>query len=92
MRIVLLGLLALLVTHDAASAAQRRLAPAPVRHCDDRPVTFSFGKLLFGGRPEWNGCTPPVYEYGYFIGQDPDPFIRQQLRREPWTGAYELMK
>jgi hypothetical protein len=91
MRIVLLGLLAVFVMHDTASAAHRRPArPAP--RCDDRPAAFSVGKLLFGGRPEWNGCTPPVYEYGYFVGQDPDPFIRQQLRRDPSTGALELIK
>ena len=91
MRIVWLGLVALLLIHEAASAGQRH----PVRQprCDDRHVTFSVGKLLFGGRPEWNGCTPPVYEYGYFVGQDPDPFIRQQLRRQPSTGsALELAK
>jgi hypothetical protein len=92
MRIVWLVLLALLVGVGASSAAQRRPAPPPSPRCDDPPVTFSFGKLLFGARPEWNGCSPPVYEYGYFIGQDPDPFIRQQLRRDPSSGAYELSK
>jgi hypothetical protein len=31
-------------------------------------------------------CAPPVYQYGRYIGQDPDPFIRFQLNRDPGTG------
>ncbi len=30
-----------------------------------------------------NGCSPPVYTYGQFIGQDPDRNIRIQLLRDP---------
>jgi hypothetical protein len=44
---------------------------------------------LFGGGPPPgpNGCAPAVYQYGRYVGQDPDPFIRLQLMRDPKTGA-----
>jgi len=89
MRIGWLAVLSLLLAYNAASAAPRHHVPP---RCDDRPTTFSLQSLLFGPRPGPNGCAPAVYEYGHFIGQDPDPFIRQQLRRDPATGAYELMR
>ena len=41
---------------------------------------------LFNPAPQPNGCAPPVYAYGRYIGQDPDPFIRLQLKRDPATG------
>jgi hypothetical protein len=36
--------------------------------------------------PQPNGCAPPVYAYGKYVGQDPDPNIRLQLLRDPATG------
>jgi hypothetical protein len=56
------------------------------RACADRPLEFSITGWLFNPKPGPNGCAPPVYEYGEYVGQDPDPFIRQQLRRDPATG------
>jgi hypothetical protein len=56
------------------------------RACADRPLEFSWTGWLFNPGPQPNGCAPPVYEYGEYVGQDPDPFIRQQLRRDPATG------
>jgi hypothetical protein len=57
------------------------------RHCVDRtstgPTLYGF---IFNPPPRWNGCAPPVYEYGSFIGQDPDPNVRYQLRRDPAEG------
>ncbi len=45
------------------------------------------GAAFFGiAGPQPNGCAPPVFEYGHYIGQDPDPNIRFQLMREPDTG------
>lgn len=65
-------------------------ALARVRHkaarCVDRPSTFSLDKLIFGGPPPPNGCAPPVYAYGRYIGQDPDQNIRSQLKRDPQSG------
>jgi hypothetical protein len=67
--------------------ARKRHSPAPVPpQCVDRPVEFSWLGVLLNQRPEANGCAPPVYEYGMYIGQDPDPNIRFQLQRQPQTG------
>jgi hypothetical protein len=74
-----------LVAADPAFARKRH-RPAPPPQCVDRPYPFTWGGLFFNGRPQPNGCAPAVHEYGYYIGQDPDPNIRFQLRRDPATG------
>lgn len=56
------------------------------RHCVDRSVHFSWLGFWTNPRPQPNGCAPPVFAYGEYVGQDPDPNIRSQLEREPWTG------
>ena len=70
---------------DPADARARRHAKP---RCVDNPVHFSWYGALFdlhrGVQP--NGCAPPVYAYGEYVGQDPDPFIRSQLLRDPSTG------
>jgi hypothetical protein len=59
------------------------------RQCDDRPHQFSWSFLWSTWpAPQWNGCSPPVYANGRFVGQDPDINIRHQLRRDPSTGYY----
>jgi hypothetical protein len=70
---------------DAAWAKPRKakhVRPA----CIDRPTTFSIEGLLFNPRPQPNGCAPPVYTYGSYVGQDPDPNIRAYMRRDPASG------
>ena len=71
---------------DAAHARARHHQKA-ARHCVEQPRhdTGVFG-FLFNPAPEPNGCAPPVYVYGRYQGQDPDPYIRQQLMRDPQTG------
>ena len=66
-------------------------ADAGVRHktpaaCADRPTPFSWEKFFFNGRPRPNGCAPAVFEGGEYVGQDPDPNVRAQLRRNPNSG------
>jgi len=56
------------------------------RDCAPQPRDTSWAGFLFNPAPQPNGCAPPVYAYGKYIGQDPDPFIRQQLDRDPQTG------
>lgn len=73
------------VAADPALARPRK-APPPPPQCVDRPVEFSWLGVLTNGRPTANGCAPAVNEYGYYIGQDPDPNIRFQLQRQPQTG------
>jgi hypothetical protein len=72
----------------AADAAQARAKHRRVQpQCVDRPVHFSPWGFLTNSAPEPNGCAPPVYDNnGLYVGQDPDPNIRYQLRRDPFTG------
>jgi hypothetical protein len=75
----------------AADPALARIKQKARLHCAARPLEFSWNGWLFNPPPQPNGCSPPVYVDGEFIGQDPDPNIRSQLRRDPATGtAYDL--
>jgi len=76
------------VAADSAAARARHKAKS---RCIDRQYEFSVRGLFFNPPPQPNGCAPPVYLFGEFVGQDPDPFIRFQLKRDPETGyAYDL--
>lgn len=82
---IVIALAALVVSAGPA------LARGKHRHlprCVDRHVEFSWFNFLlgFGPEPRPNGCAPPVFSGGYFVGQDPDPYIRLQLARDPDTG------
>lgn len=73
---------------DAASARPKHHRRA---QCVDQPYRFSWSFLLPGQRaPQPNGCAPPVYAYGKYVGQDTDPNIRHQLLRDPATGYWTL--
>lgn len=68
---------------DSASArAQQKARPL----CVDRPAQISLGSILFGTRPQPNGCAPAVFAYGKYVGQDPDSNIRLYLQRDPQSG------
>jgi hypothetical protein len=81
--IAAIGLVAGLVAADPAAARAKRKAP---RACVEQPQVFTFGGIFTNPTPQPNGCTPAVYNYGRYVGQDPDPFIRQQLMRDPQSG------
>lgn len=68
---------------DAASARARKKARTT---CAPQAAEFSWNSFFFGGAPRPNGCAPAVFEYGKYVGQDPDLNIRAQLRRDPDTG------
>ena len=72
----------------AAAPALARAKHKAQRHCVDRPREFSWGGIFTNPAPQPNGCAPPVYAYGKYVGQDPDPNIRFQLQRDPDTGYY----
>jgi hypothetical protein len=73
----------------AADSALARAKHKVIRHCANEPAhEFTLYGFLFNPRPQPNGCAPPVYTYGRYVGQDPDPFIRQQLNRDPRTGYW----
>ncbi len=67
---------------DAASAKPRKVTGK----CVDRPYQFSFEHLIFGQRPQPNGCAPAVAPYGEYVGQDPDLNIRAYMMRDPGSG------
>ncbi|HZT25506.1 MAG TPA: hypothetical protein VFA57_07365 [Pseudolabrys sp.] len=80
--------LALAAVNPALARSKHR---GPAARCVDRPYEFSWRSLLPGQpAPQPNGCAPPVYQYGQYVGQDPDPNIRFQLRRDPGTGYSAL--
>lgn len=88
---IAIALAAVAVTSDASFARTkhhaRHVYRAPAQ-CIDRPAPSPWVGLFGGGPPPGpNGCAPPVYQYGRYVGQDPDPFIRLQLMRDPKTGS-----
>ena len=82
---IVIALAALVVTAGPALARGKYRHPA---RCADRAYQFSLPNFIFGFNPEPrpNGCAPPVYSDGIYLGQDPDPFIRYGLARDPDTG------
>ena len=67
-----------------ASAKTKRHHEAKVARCVDGLKTFSWDFIwTLRPDPQPNGCAPPVYDAGRYLGQDPDPHIRYQLRRDP---------
>ncbi len=81
-----IAILCLLAVDPALARSKHKAA------CADQPVPSvmnSLGRYLFvptNQAPQPNGCAPPVYAYGKYVGQDPDPNIRFQLMRDPATG------
>jgi hypothetical protein len=74
-----------MVAADPAFARAKHKAKAAVSRCNPAPERPWFS-LWSRPEPRPNGCAPAVYQYGKFIGQDPDRNIRQQLLRDPATG------
>ena len=71
----------------AAEPALARVKHKAQARCVDKPYEFLWSFLVPGHpAPQPNGCAPPVYAYGKYVGQDPDPYIRLQLLRDPATG------
>jgi hypothetical protein len=82
--ITLIAGLSVVATDPALARVKHRIA----RHCADQtrgPTVYGF---FLNPAPQPNGCAPPVYTAGRYVGQDPDPFIRQQLNRDPQTGYW----
>jgi hypothetical protein len=80
--VVALAGLAVVAADPAAARSRNKVG----ERCDARPMPFTWSGVWFNTTPQPNGCTPPVYAFGEYIGQDPDPRIRQQLRQDPSTG------
>jgi hypothetical protein len=86
--IVIATVLALVATPVMAQKSRHR-APAT---CTETRTHFSLLETIFstGPAPQANGCAPAVYEGGRFVGQDPDPNIRSELRRNSQREGYYL--
>jgi hypothetical protein len=86
--VAVIAVLSLLAV-DPALARSRHKARAA---CADQPVPSVMNGLAHyllvptNQAPQPNGCATPVYAYGKYVGQDPDPNIRFQLLRDPATG------
>jgi hypothetical protein len=69
-------------TADAASTRHHRATPS------GQVARPSGG---YSARPWWQG-TPsdrlPIWRNGYYQGNDPDPFIRSQMMRDPLVGPW----
>ena len=77
--------LAGLLAAGPAEARKKHAYRVPPQ-CIDRPAPLTLQGILFNTRPVPNGCAPPVFANGEYVGQDPDPFIRQYLRQDPQSG------
>ena len=86
--IIAAAALALVATPALAQKSRQR---APVA-CVEGRAHFSLLETIFstGPAPQPNGCAPAVYEGGRFVGQDPDPNVRSELRRNPGQEGYYL--
>ena len=86
---IVIAAIAALAVADPALARPRHKSKAAISRCQPEPARAWFS-LYSRPEPQANGCAPAVYQYGKFIGQDPDPNIRQQLLRDPGTGYTTL--
>jgi hypothetical protein len=76
---------------EPAFAAKAKKAKVVKLRCQDNYGGPTWRGIWFNGEPQPNGCSPPVFVDGRYIGQDPDPNIRFQLMRQPETG-YTITK
>jgi hypothetical protein len=83
--VVAIAALAIAAVDGAQARTKHQRAGA---QCVDQPLRFSWWGFLTNPPPEPNGCAPPVYVGGDYVGQDPDPYIRLQLSRDPATGYH----
>ena len=82
--------LSLAAVPAAAQKTRQGVTPACVNNYPQRSVL----DMIFstGPTPQANGCAPPVYSGGRFIGQDPDPNIRLQMLRDSDNEGYHLAR
>jgi hypothetical protein len=53
------------------------------------PAQAAHNRIHFHTHPYWQGEPTdrlPIWRYGYYQGNDPDPFIRSQMMRDPVYG------
>ena len=79
--------------YPAAAAAVLASAfltlPAQAAHYRSHFYTYDGRSGGFGTGPYWQGEPTdrrPIWRYGYYQGNDPDPFVRGQIMRDPTNG------
>jgi hypothetical protein len=85
--------IALVASPALAKKPRHRVSSQAQAACVDRGVPQrSIPSFLFGldPEPQANGCAPPVYSGGRFVGQDPDPNVRLELRRNADNEGYHM--
>lgn len=85
------AMLGVSAAEPALAAKAKKKVRAVNAACHDNYGGPTWRGIWFNGEPQPNGCAPPVYTNGRYIGQDPDPNIRFQLMRQPETG-YTITK
>jgi hypothetical protein len=60
-------------------------------HFDTPHGRLGPGSDGFGAKPNWQGGPTnhlPIWRWGYYQGNDPDPVIRSQMMRDPVYGPW----
>jgi len=78
----------------AAVALSAVFMSLPAQASERHPHQVSASRLGidsggFGTGPYWQGEAAdrlPIWRYGFYQGNDPDPFIRGQIIRDPTNG------
>ena len=84
--VIAVAALGAFVAADPALARPKHRAKVAVSQCHPAPARSWISLFSIRPEPQPNGCAPPVYSHGKFVGQDPDANIRHQLLRDPATG------
>ena len=82
------GLACTAVAAGLAGSASARVKQNARPGCVAQPAQITLESIIFGTRPVPNGCAPPVFSNGQYVGQDPDPNIRAYLQRD-WQSGYD---
>jgi hypothetical protein len=84
-----------LVASPALAKKQKRHHRVQVACADHYLTQRSLADVLLfstGPEPQANGCAPAVFSGGRFVGQDPDPNVRLELRRNSDLEGYHFAR
>lgn len=90
--LALTAAIALVAPDPALARGKHKHRAHVISRCNPEPARPWISLFSVRSEPLPNGCAPAVYQYGTFVGQDPDPNIRAQLRRDPGTGYSQVGK
>jgi hypothetical protein len=82
----------ILIYPVAAATLASAFLTLPAQAAPYRTPSYAYdGSGGFGSGPYWQGEPTdrrPIWRYGYYQGNDPDPFIRGQIMRDPTNDAH----